>query len=57
MCGSGDADRKSNKDIVRGRRDMRDILRRDKDFLRKQVCKRDDRPGERADGRVHDTVH
>jgi len=65
LCGSSDANRKSNKDIVRGRRDIlrrrkdrgKDILRRGKDILRRHVWKLDDRPGERADGWVHNTVH
>ena len=67
-----DANRKSNRDIVRGRKDIlrsgkergkdilrrrKDILRRRKDILRRHVCRLDDRPGERADGRVHNTVH
>jgi hypothetical protein len=54
-----------NRDIVRGRKDIlrsgkergKDILRRRKDILRRHVCRLDDRPGERADGRVHNTVH
>src|SRR5262249_44447726 len=61
LCGSSDANRKSNKDIVRGSWDILrrnwDILRRNKDVLRKHVCKLDDRPGERADVGVHNTVH
>ena len=54
-----------NRDIVRGRKDIlrrrkergKDILRRRKDILRRHVCRLDDRPGERADGWVHNTVH
>ena len=65
LCGSSDANRKSNKDIVRGRRDIlrrkkdrkKDILRRNMDIQGKHVCKLDDRPGARADGWVHNTVH
>jgi len=57
--------RRSNRGIVRGRKDIlrrrkdrgKDILRRRKDILRRHVCRLDDRPGERADGRVHNTVH
>src|SRR6516165_1771802 len=34
------------------------ILHRNMDILHsKHVCRLDDRPGERADGRVHNTVH
>jgi hypothetical protein len=57
--------RRSNRDIVRGRKDIlrrrkdrgKDILRRRKDILRRHVWRLDDRPGERADGRVHNSVH
>ena len=55
------ANRKSNKDILRGRRDIlrrkKDILRRNMDIHSKHVYRLDDRPGERADGRVHSTEH
>jgi len=41
LCGSSDANRKSNKDIVRGRRDIlrrkKDVLRRNMDIHRKHV--------------------
>src|SRR4029077_19941723 len=65
LCGSSDANCKSNRDIVRGRKDIlrsgkereKDILRRRKDILRSHVCWPDDRPGEPADGWVHNTVH
>ena len=58
------ANRKSNRGIVRGRKDIlrrwkelgKDILRRRKD-IRRHVCRLDDRPGERADDGVHNTVH
>jgi hypothetical protein len=49
---------RGRKDILRRRKDRgKDILRRRKDILRRHVCRLDDRPGERADGRVHNIVH
>lgn len=58
LCGSSDANRKSNRDIVRGSKDiLRSGKEREKDILRRHVCWLDDRPGEPADGWVHNTVH
>ena len=67
LCGSSDANVKSNRDIARGRKDIlrsgkeqvkdKDMLRRRKDILRRRVCWLDGRPGEPAYGSVHNTVH